>query len=298
MTIQRLRNNFYVAGELKSKTSEIRQGNNGTYLTMKLVIKTASNEEHTVEFFENKTTRSGNTSKVFEKLYVFHNSNTPTIAENGEGIKLEVSGQLNRNHYVGKDGALKHITKLQGKFITTYTEAEGNLGDYKPRAEWIAHVYINNVLENTDLTGEYTKIDGVINTYGQGENVEIYDMRIYDNNLASQMLNIYDVESAGLLNGLIVNKVEASQVEDEDAGFGDVKSTSTVRHSYLTITGGKRPLINDDDEHILSPEQIGKCLIKLNEKLKIVESDARNKSAQQTQAQTGFDIADGEDLPF
>lgn len=292
--MSKLKNSFWINGELVSLNSEIKNINNKDALVMKMVVR-ENNQDHLVEFFEFKNKKDGGISKVYSDLNDFRKSDSiKTIEKHGEGTKINVSGSLSKNHYVGQDSEIKHITKLQGKFIKNVD----GVSDFKEEAVWQCHLFIDKYIEKTDATGEYTEVKTVMNVYGEGEVYDEFTFRIYNQAVASKMQNLYEEKSAGLLNGAIVNKVEAGQGGDDD-GFGETLS-STIRHNYMTIVGGKKPLFNDDEEHLLSVEKVAEGKKRLEIKLTEIKSKKQNTVAKTTNTNNAIldDFADDDDCPF
>lgn len=291
--MSKLKNSFWITGELVSLVAENKVAIGRDALAVKMVVR-ENGQDHLVEFFEFKNKKDGGISKVYADLNTFIKSDTVrTIEKDGEGTKINVSGSLGRNHYVGQDGEMKHITKLQAKFV----KVMDNVADFKAEAVWQGHLFIDKYIEKTDVTGEYTEVKTIMNVYGEGDVYEEFTFRIYNPTTASKMQNLYEEKTAGLLNGLIINKVEAGNGQSDD-GFGETLS-STIRHNYMTIIGGKKPMFNDDEEHILSVEKVREGKKKLEIKLTEIKSKKENAPVNKTvKTIVNDDFLEDDDCPF
>lgn len=315
MERKNLVNTVKLVGELVSK--QVRRSNEGTAdetLSLEVVVRTGETEEHTVSFFSYKygknesgrrEKRDDKISKLFQGYETVVREFKAMDDENGDGTgeKIEIKGSLSKNMYVDKSEQLKEFMKIKGTFCSRVKD----VSKYTPCAVWSAHIYITNVEEEIkDVTGEYTRVKGIVVDYVEDE----FEFRIYHPNVVKGFSRIYSEGDAALFKGYIVNRPdEAEKVEDEvdDDSFGidmdvEADSSNTIRRRYLEIVkGDSRPMDNDDEEHPLSDENIAKYKKNINNRksdiiAKHEEKQKNDKNTNKIDPNAGVD--DLMDIPF
>lgn len=305
MKRENLVNTVKLVGELVSK--QVRRLNEGTAdetLSLEVVVRTGKTEEHTVSFFSYKygKSESGKREKRYDKISKLFQGYETVIKEfkamddengDGTGEKIEIKGSLSKNMYVDKSEQLKEFMKIKGNFCSRVKD----VSKYTPCAVWSAHIYITNVEEEIkDVTGEYTRVKGIVVDYVEDE----FEFRIYHPKVIEGFSRIYSEGDAALFKGYAVNR-------PDDDSFGvdmdvEADSSNTIRRRYLEIVkGDSRPMDNDDEEHPLSDENIAKYKKNINNRKSdiIAKHEKKQKNDKNTnKIDPNAGVDDLMDIPF
>ena len=218
MKREQLRNNIIVIGELTEK--KVVRSNVGTKdesISLTLTVKTSEYEAHTVSFFsykynmnENKERlTSNNVSKMFtgyETVANEYNAYLTTTVINkeeqpkvtGEVAELvEITGSLRMNRYVNKEGKLVEIPQLSGRFCSRLKNTDSKFG-----ASWDCHMFIREITEKEDVTGQYTLVKAIVVDYTEEE----YEFRIYSEKVRRVFDEKYSEKEAANFMGKMQNR--------------------------------------------------------------------------------------------
>ena len=307
-----LKNKILVVGELSEK--RIVRSNVGTAnesISLTLTVKTNECESHEISFFSYKYTMNenkerltaNNVSKMFTGYETVANEYkaylTTTVINKEEQPKIvgeeaeivEVTGSLRVNRYVNKEGKLIEVPQLNGRFCS---RPKGKVEKFG--ASWDCHIFIREITEKEDVTGEYILVKGIVVDYTEEE----YEFRIYNDKVKKAFTSIYSEKEAANFEGRIVNSVEVSnnqEQEEEDIwGALDVPvRKSTIHRRYFELLRGEaKPLDTDDEEHPLSIENAKKYRKNIKEK-----QEAIIKKHKETQSKADFSsINEDDEVPF
>lgn len=207
--------------------------------------------EHRIELFAFTTSKL---AKGYETVMREYKAADDVGKENA--TRVQVTGNIDINDYVGQDGELRTFNRNRGVFVN-------RVEDPSVQDEALAQVelVVTGVSPATDKdgveTGEY-KIKGFTVGYN-GTIIELKDM-IVGEDLADVITEHYEVGSTGKLTFAVNNYAEVVETEveatDESAGFGvQVDLDNTVKNYVreLRVVGGFPPYF---DERAYSEEQI------------------------------------------
>lgn len=310
-----LKNEARVIGEIKDK--EIIRKNEGKEdesIRINLKVRVSEVEEHDVSFFAYKYTKNSKderlktnpVSKLFEGYETMAKEYKFISDEKGDGTgeKVDIKGALDKNMYVGKDGKLKEPIKISGKFCSRIKDES----KYTPCAVFSIHMHITKMDDEAkDVTGEYTKVTGMVLGYNKEDEIEF---RIYNPKVRKGFDKVFAEGDSALFKGNIINRPDEAQVEstdDDDAGWGEEMEveadSATIMRRYLEIlTGDKKPMDTDDEDHPLNEDKVKKY--KKNIAKRKADTIAKHEEEQKSGNKGGKDIdpnkgeEDIEDIPF
>lgn len=305
-----LKNDVKIIGELVKR--EVRRSNAGTAdetIALELTVRTAETEEHVVSFFafkygkgEDGKRKMDSVSKLFEGYETIATKyNTIEDSEDGNGEKIEIKGSLTKNMYIGKDNQLKEFPKIKGTFCSRITD----MSKYTPCAVWSAHMHITRLEEDVkDATGEYARVIGMV----LGYNVEDeFEFRIYKEKVKKGFLKVFDEGDSCNLKGNIVNRPDEAIVaqEDEEDSWGEEMEVSAdastiMRRYFEIITGDRKAMDTDDEEHPLSVEKVAEYKKNIaKRKMQVHENHQAKQEANRAPINPNVGVEDDlEDIPF
>ncbi len=311
MKREQLKNNIVIVGELTEKKivrSNVGKPNESISLT--LTVKTGEYEEHTISFFSYKYNMNENrerlTSNTVSKLFLgyetvaneFKAYLTVNIVDKKEQPKIvgeeaelvEITGNLRMNRYVNKEGKLVELPQLNGRFCSRLKNTDSKFG-----ASWDCHIFLREIMDKEDVTGEYTLIKGVVVDYTEEE----YEFRIYNDKIKKVFNEKFSEKEAANFMGKIVNRVEVVEEQsDEEDEWGvldvPVRKVTTHRRYFELVRGDSKPMDIEDEDHPLSIENIRKYRNNIKEK-----QNATMKKYEEAQSKASFSsVADDEEVPF
>ena len=127
-----LQNVARISGILVSKKVDTGLNRAGEFMSIEMSVR-AGKDEHTIRLYSNKMKADGTENKIYKGLKTIAD-NYKTIEEVGEELaeRVNITGELSVNRYVGKDGQLKEYRQIRSNFykftfIMSITEITSNL---------------------------------------------------------------------------------------------------------------------------------------------------------------------------
>ena len=236
-------NNLVLVGTVKSKS--VRRGNIGGTPTISLDVVVQSKigdkvNEVKASFF----------AKQGSKLYTGYETSAnelKTIKDNGVGDRVRITGSIDMNEFLTKDGQFVSNNKLRGLFCNRLAEND--------TTQDAAGVVVECVVLGTSDEMKEGKMTGVkkVQAYVVGYNDSIIELKdlVVAPNLAGQFANIYQPNSTGKLyvninNYAMVGTSENTQQQVQTAFGSTLSVMPTEVKSYvnnLEIVGGDMPLV-------------------------------------------------------
>lgn len=281
------KNNLSIVGTLKSKNVRRNTKDGVNTISVDIVVqsKTADNKinEVRVGFFAKEGSKLYNSYTTIANEY-------KTIAADGVGDRVRVTGSISMNEFVTKDGEFVSKNRLRGLFCNRL-----DAGDVTPDA---CGAVVECVVLGTidDVKTGRKKIQAY--TVGYNDTIiEIKDLYIADN-LASQFSRLYTPNSTGNLFIEINNYavVQEAQTTAQVSGFGSQLSvmpdTVTNYVSEYVVIGGDMPMVAGK----FTPQEIDTMKQLRNQAInKIMSTPAKPKT--ETSTPSGFGGGFGETTP-
>lgn len=238
-------NKISIVGILKSKNVKRATKDGVNTISVDLVVqsKLADNKINEVKV--------GFYAKEGSKLYTSYNAvanEYKTIAENGTGDKVKITGSISMNEFLTKDGEFVSRNRLRGLFCNRL-----DAGDTTPHScGAVVECVVLGVMDdikNGMLTGR-KKVQAYTVGY-QDSVIEIKDLFVADH-LSTQFSKLYTPNSTGRLFIEINNYAvveEATNTNVATGGFGSQLSvmpeTVTNFVNEYIIIGGDMPMISN-----------------------------------------------------
>lgn len=299
------KNQMTIVGTLKSKKVETGVSKGGhPFISMELVVVSKDGDK----VHENRVSFWAKESSKLAKGYHTVKEEYKSIDQDGEAVadRIKISGSVEMNEYVSKDGELKTFNNLKGVFVERVTDP--NMKDEAGVAlECVVLGYKDELDKKTQtMTGRKEVL-----IYTVGYNSVIHEIKkvFVPAELSQQFTRLYTLNSTGRLFIKINNYVEL--LEDEakkDAaqtiGFGAQLDNmpEDIAKNYineLLIIGGDMPAVANK----FTMEEINemKKLRTLSQQEKIA-----SKPVPQTETPNGFgsgfdsssSIPTDSDMPF
>lgn len=227
-------NNVSVSGELVDIVNprRLNQNTQNESIGATLKIRVSDGKDLLVEFFQNKFI-NGSPNNAYTRMINVINE-CATIAEDGEGDLVNVTGSVDKNTYLNKNNEIVDSIRLQGMFCNLEKDSKFPI---KPGHSINLYALINGIEEEEDEL----KIKVLVNRYAyvnksNEEKASSFEteLLVRDVELIEGFKSFYQVGDVTLLSCEMV--VE----EERSGGFGS--RAFVRRNEYLVITGGEPPI--------------------------------------------------------
>lgn len=243
------KNQMTIVGTLKSKKVETGTSKGGhPYISMELVVVSKDGDK----IHENRVSFWAKESSKLAKGYHTVKEEYKSIEQDGEEAadRIKITGSIEMNEYVSKDGELKTFNNLKGVFVERVTDP--NMKDEAGVAlECVVLGYKDELDKKTQtMTGRKEVL-----IYTVGYNSAIHELKnvFVSADLSQQFVKLYSLNSTGRLFIKINNYVELLEPEEKvDAaktlGFGSQLDNmpEDISKNYvneLLIIGGDMPSV-------------------------------------------------------
>ena len=298
MANKNLQNIARISGVLVSKKVDTGLNRAGEFMSVELVVR-AGKDEHTIRLYSNKLKQDGTENKIYKGLKTIAD-NYKTIEEVGEELaeRVNITGELAVNRYVGKDGQLKEYRQIRSNFCNRHDK-----GEFVAKSEFAVKGVVDTVMPKVDVNGETEGLEITLiipNNRGEIDKVkfmvreEAFFGYIEDNFVRGEVVQ---------LGGNILNRVdENAKAPVSNAGFGVMPQSSSRRVNELLCLGGNA-LVGMNETSPYTEDEIKEALVKFNQKLVELQSKpapatTNTNTGFGVQNKTGFNNIDIKDMPF
>ena len=299
-----LQNYARISGILVSKS--VTNGTNrvGEYKSVELVVR-ANEDEHQIRLYSNKLKADGTENKIYKALETIENE-YKTIEKDGleNAEKINITGNLSTNRYVGQDGQLKEFRQIRTSFANRHDK-----GEFEAKSEFAVKGVIDTVIPKANEDGdvELLEINLIVPMFdGNGYREEIDKIKfvVREKDFFDYIEENFIKGTVVQLGGLMINRPDKN-APVQQVGFGKMPTTRPRKINEYLCTGGQ-VLYGLEELNPYTSEDVEKALEKFNQKL--VELQSKKPATTTTTTKTnsisnnssiqGFGEINLEDIPF
>lgn len=260
---KKLANNVVLTGYLKENNLEKIVNKSGIdVIRGSIIIATDEINAHKVQFYVAATTTNGEPSKDFAKLEEILPGRTTTVASVlkedptadfttalNAATKVYATARFDEYALKEENGEERSVVSLKGFRAGPKTISDGV---FKPRAEFTADIFINDLKEEEGGTGRIV-IDGLMPKYDKSvQKVEF--IAPVEDGIADYIKGHYHITNTVTLKGDLINTAEKILKEDNSSSFfgrsdGPQYETKFVRERIIR-GGSATPICNGEEGSI------------------------------------------------
>lgn len=299
-----LQNYARISGVLVSKSVTNGTNKSGEYKSIDLVVR-ANEDEHQIRLYSNKFKADGTENKIYKSLETIENE-YKTIEKDGleNAEKINITGNLSTNRYVGQDGQLKEFRQIRTNFANRHDK-----GEFEAKSDFAIKGVVDTISPKYTEEGdiellEINLIVPIFDGNGYKEEIDKIKFVVRESAFFDYIDENFTKGTVVQLGGTLINRPDKN-VPVQQVGFGKMPISRTRKINEYLCTGGQ--VLNGLEE--ISPytdEEVNKALEKFNQKLvelqsKKTSNDVASNNLSNTinnsQGQ-GFGDINLDDIPF
>ena len=243
ITLREALNNVRIVGVLKEKNLEVKNGENGKFISGYILIETDENNVHRVNIYSSEKTKDKKPSGLYKGIETVKDSyvSLADCSQNNlppeHAAKVAINtGRLGLNEYYSEDGTLHSTWSISTSFVS---RLKGE--DFTPVAQFEVEGFIAGVKNKDDKVS----VQLIVPVYG-GRVIPI-DFSTTDKAGSFIEDNFKRGESA-IFRGILLNIVE-KEVKVKQ-GFGEAREDVTIKYvrSLVINDGDENPYDEDGDK--------------------------------------------------
>jgi len=243
ITLREALNNVRIVGVLKEKNLEVKNGENGKFISGYILIETDENNVHRVNIYSSEKTKDKKPSGLYKGIETVKDSyvSLADCSQNNlppeHATKVVINtGRLGLNEYYSEDGTLHSTWSISTSFVS---RLKGE--DFTPVAQFEVEGFIAGVKNKDDKVS----VQLIVPVYG-GRVIPI-DFNTTDKAGSFIEDNFKRGESA-IFRGILLNIVE-KEVKVKQ-GFGEAREDVTIKYvrSLVINDGDENPYDEDGDK--------------------------------------------------
>ena len=214
-----------------------RNGHNWVSIvaTVKSVLNDVENK-FKVRFFAADTKANGEKNKRYDQYL--------NLERDFKGHKIERTGTIAENRFIGRDGQRHTSNQLNGKFRNIASDSKADAATFSVGGFLVATPAEKRNKDN-ELYGYRVEI-GQANYQGDNRQDIILDIDPKDT-IVLNGINNYKIGDTIVRNGRRSSIETTTTVEDKVAFGEPIVRTFTNHSNHYFITGGKAPITNEED---------------------------------------------------
>ena len=286
-------NEWKIVGTLigVEQKGDVNKRNGHNWVSITATVKSVLNDvenKFKVRFFTTDTKANGEKNKRYDRYL--------NLERDFKGHKVERTGTIAENRFIGRDGQRHTSNQLNGKFVHATSDSTADAATFSVGGFLVATPAEKRNKDN-ELYGYRVEI-GQANYQGDNRQDIILDIDPKDT-IVLNGINNYKIGDTIVRNGRRSSIEKTITVEDKVAFGEPIVRTFTSHSNNYFITGGKTPITNEEDGRyssetihaLVAAYKAAKALFQQEHSGDKVGTDADNAAVAETKAPARATVA-------